>query len=112
MNLSEDTQKEATELLRRFNFRTSDRLPQELVDLLADVSFAESVLAHPYVLTKGFVFFANQQLRADMVAQGCNDRTPIFLLYYDPKAMHVHYDSSGRRLGDELGINGWFLKEK
>lgn len=99
--------------LGNFNFRTQDILPDDLrqgVIGLGTVSYqGEDTLDAQYSNT---VFnLSPQSLRCHLVNNlGYKDKERIISYYCYSRSRSIHYNfQTGQRLGDEIGINDWFL---
>lgn len=99
--------------LANFSFRTQDILPDDLrrgVIGLGTVNYqGEDVLDAQYGNT---VFYLSPQaLRCHLVNNlGYKDKERIISYYCYSYSRSIHYNfHTGQRLGDEIGVNDWFL---
>jgi hypothetical protein len=99
--------------LETFDFRTESTIPAALLEKIKSVNFIscygkDSLDAQEL----NTVFFAEpQSLRCYLINKlGYKDSERLITFYCYNFARKVYYDfKNGQRLGDEIGINNWFL---
>ncbi len=105
-----DMSEKLCKYLIEFDYKTQDILPS---NLLSAVNAGEIISClkngGQLVLSQKQLFFENQALRAELVNnKGYTDESKIPALYVSewPIGENIYFDPiTGKRLGDELGIN-------
>ena len=101
--------------LIKFDYKTQDTLPSTLLSLVNAGEIIKCLKnGGELVLSQKQLGYENDVLRADLVGkEDYTDKSKIPTLYVSewPIGKNIYFDpTNGKRLGDELGINAWFLE--